>query len=40
MNGKRKYRPRGDDAFLHVDQSPTKDFVWSYQGVMCLTESD
>ena len=40
MNGKRKYRPREDDAFLHVDQSPTKDFVWSYQGVMCLTHSD
>lgn len=39
MNGKRKYRPREDDAFLHVDQSPMKNFVWSYQGVVCLTKT-
>jgi ectoine hydroxylase-related dioxygenase (phytanoyl-CoA dioxygenase family) len=40
MNGKRKYRPREDDAFLHTDQSPMKNFLWSYQGVMCLTKAD
>ena len=39
MNGRRNYQLRPDDAFLHCDQSPTKDHLWSYQGVQTLTDS-
>ena len=39
MNGRRNYRKDEMNSFLHVDQSPTKDFLWSYQGVMTLTDS-
>ena len=40
MNGRRNYKKREDNAFLHVDQSPMRDFVWSYQGVVTLTDAD
>ena len=39
MNGKRKYEARLDNAFLHCDQSPMKNYLWSYQGIMTLTDS-
>ena len=39
MNGRRNYQQVPIDSFLHSDQSPTKDFVWSYQGVLTLTDS-
>jgi hypothetical protein len=39
MNGRRNYKPRSDNAFIHTDQSPKKDFEWSYQGIMTLTDS-
>ena len=39
MNGKRNYQARANDAFLHTDQSPTKNHLWSYQGVQTLTDS-
>ena len=39
MNGKRNYQTRANDAFLHTDQSPTKNYLWSYQGVQTLTDS-
>lgn len=39
MNGKRNYQPRSNDAFLHCDQSPKRNEVWSYQGVQTLTDS-
>ena len=40
MNGVRDYQKRPINSFLHCDQSPTKDKdkVWSYQGVMTLTD--
>ncbi len=40
MNGVRNYKKVENNSFLHSDQSPTKNFVWSYQGIMCLTETD
>lgn len=39
MNGKRNYQARDDDAFLHCDQSPMRNELWSYQGVQTLTDS-
>ena len=39
MNGARKFDKRPDNAFLHTDQSPMKNRVWSYQGIMTLTDS-
>lgn len=39
MNGARKYEKRQNNAFLHTDQSPLKNYVWSYQGIMTLTDS-
>ena len=39
MNGVRKYEERPDNAFLHSDQSPSKNCLWSYQGIMTLTDS-
>ena len=29
-----------NNSFLHTDQSPTKDYLWSYQGIMTLTDAD
>ncbi len=40
MNGIRNYKKVEPNSFLHTDQSPTKNFVWSYQGIMSLTNSD
>ena len=40
MNGIRNYRKVDQNSFLHSDQSPTKNYVWSYQGIMCLTDAD
>ena len=40
MNGRRNYKKMENNSFLHTDQSPTKDYLWSYQGVMTLTDSD
>lgn len=40
MNGFRNYKKCEQNSFLHSDQSPTKNFVWSYQGIMCLTEAE
>lgn len=39
MNGRRNYRDSPINSFLHCDQSPTRDQVWSYQGVLTLTDS-
>ena len=39
MNGARKYEPRKHNAGLHCDQPPQKKGLWSYQGVMTLTDS-
>lgn len=40
MNGYRNYKNRELNSFLHVDQSPMKNYLWSYQGVMTLTDSN
>lgn len=40
MNGERKYQKRALNSFLHTDQSPHRDQVWSYQGVMNLRDCD
>lgn len=40
MNGRRKYKKVENNAFLHTDQSPTKNGIWSYQGIMTLTDAD
>lgn len=39
MNGIRKFEKRANNAFLHSDQSPGKNYVWSYQGILTLTDS-
>jgi hypothetical protein len=39
MNGMRNYQKAPLNSFLHCDQSPTKDKIWSYQGVATLTDS-
>lgn len=39
MNGLRNYKKVPINSFLHVDQSPTKNKIWSYQGVQTLTDS-
>ena len=40
MNGTRKYLKKQINSFLHSDQSPLKDKLWSYQGAMCLTDNN
>lgn len=40
MNGMRNYKKMENNSFLHSDQSPTKNFIWSYQGIMTLTDAD
>ena len=40
MNGVRKYMKKPFDSFLHSDQSPLKDKIWSYQGACCLTDNE
>lgn len=40
MNGLRNYQKSPINSFLHCDQSPMRnDKIWSYQGIMCLTDS-
>jgi ectoine hydroxylase-related dioxygenase (phytanoyl-CoA dioxygenase family) len=39
MNGRRNYQPSQINSFLHCDQSPTRNHIWSYQGVLNLTDS-
>lgn len=39
MNGRRNYQQSPINSFLHCDQSPTRNHVWSYQGVLTLTDS-
>jgi hypothetical protein len=40
MNGNRRYIKKPVDSFLHSDQSPKKDFLWSYQGLINLVDCD
>lgn len=39
MNGVRNYKPREDNSFMHCDQAPCKNYLWSYQGLVSLTDS-
>jgi hypothetical protein len=39
MNGTRNYQKSPINSFLHCDQSPLRKKIWSYQGVMTLTDS-
>lgn len=39
MNGIRNYQKSPINSFLHCDQSPTRNLIWSYQGVQTLTNS-
>lgn len=39
MNGVRNYKPREDNSFMHCDQAPSRNGVWSYQGLVSLTDS-
>jgi hypothetical protein len=39
MDGRRNYEPRSMTSFLHSDQSPHKQGVWSIQGFLNLGES-
>lgn len=39
MNGNRDYQARPINSFLHCDQAPIHKGVWSYQGVLTLTNS-
>lgn len=39
MHGGRKFEKRPHNAFLHTDQSPMRNKLWSYQGIMTLTDS-
>jgi ectoine hydroxylase-related dioxygenase (phytanoyl-CoA dioxygenase family) len=40
MDARRKYQPKETNSFLHSDQSPTKDFLWSVQGLVNLFDCD
>lgn len=40
MNGARKYRFNPMNSFLHTDQSPHRDKLWSYQGFINLQDCD
>lgn len=39
MNGHRNYKKTANNSFLHTDQSPKKNHLWSYQGIMTLTNA-
>lgn len=39
MNGVRNYKDRPANSFLHCDQAGNKNFLWSYQGLINLTDS-
>ena len=36
MDGRRKYRTQHPLSFVHCDQSPKRDYLWSVQGVLNL----
>jgi len=40
MNGARKFRKNRLNSFLHTDQSPHRDKLWSYQGFINLQDCD
>jgi len=40
MNGKRKYRKQDHLSFVHTDQSPKRDFLWSVQGLVNLCDCE
>lgn len=39
MHGAQKFEKNPHNAFLHTDQSPLKNYLWSYQGIMTLTDA-
>lgn len=39
MNGLLHYEEREENEGLHVDQPPIKNKLWSYQGIMTLTDA-
>jgi len=39
MNGLKNYQFSPINSFLHSDQSPTRNELWSYQGICHLTKS-
>lgn len=39
MNGNRKYRKQDPLSFVHSDQSPKKDYLWSVQGLVSLCDN-
>jgi len=38
MNGKRKYRSQDHLSFVHTDQGPHRDYLWSVQGLVNLQD--
>jgi hypothetical protein len=38
MSGERKYKSKADNSFLHTDQSPIINKLWSYQGLINLLD--
>lgn len=38
MDASRRYAPRPIDSFLHTDQSPQREGLWSIQGLLNLTD--
>jgi ectoine hydroxylase-related dioxygenase (phytanoyl-CoA dioxygenase family) len=40
MNGIRNYRKNSLNSFLHTDQSPNRNKLWSYQGFVNLEDCD
>jgi len=40
MAGERKYKKRADNSFIHTDQNPNRNYVWSYQGLLNLVDCD
>jgi len=40
MNGERNFQKQEVNSFLHSDQSPRRNMLWSYQGLISLTEND
>lgn len=40
MSGEKHYKSRPDNSFIHTDQSPNREGVWSYQGLVNLFDCD
>jgi ectoine hydroxylase-related dioxygenase (phytanoyl-CoA dioxygenase family) len=38
MSGEKSYKKKFDNSFLHTDQSPNKNALWSYQGLINLID--